>query len=140
MLAIVFGLIVAAVAIVAVLSTTKSAVVMDRSTPAGSVQAYLKAVLVGKDTEAAMWLSPTGTCTVSDIDRAYIANTARVLFVDSTTTASTSEVRLRVEIPSGSPLGDVMTEDHTVRLIKSGARWLITGIPWPLYDCGVYTK
>jgi hypothetical protein len=139
-LALVIGFIIVAVAVVAVLSSTKSAVVMDRSSPAGSVQAYLKAVLVGKDAEAAAWLAPGGVCTVTDIDRAYIVDTARVLLVDTTTTASTAEVRVRVEIPSGSPLGDVMTEDHTIRLIKSGGRWLITGIPWPLYDCGMHTK
>ena len=139
-LAVVIGLIIFAVVVVAVLSTTKSAVVMDRSTPAGSVQAYLKAVLVGKDAEAAMWLSPTGACTVTDIGRTYIVETARVLLINSTTTGSTAEVRIRVEIPSGSPLGVFMTEDHTVRLIKSDGRWLITGIPWPLYDCGMYTK
>lgn len=139
-LAIVIGLIIVAVAIVAVLSSTKSTVVMDPSTPAGSVQAYLKAVLVGKDAEAATWLAPGGVCTVTDIDRAYIVDTARVLLVDSITTGSAADVRVRVEIPSGSPLGDVMTEDHTIRLIKSGGRWLITGIPWPLYNCGMYTK
>lgn len=139
-LAIVIGLIIVAVAIVALLSSTKSAVVMDRSTPAGSVQAYLKAVLVGKDAEAATWLAPAGVCTVTDIDRAYIVDTARVLLVDSTTTGDTAEVRVRVEIPSGSALGDVMTEDHTIRLIKSDGRWFIMGIPWPLYDCGMYTK
>lgn len=140
MLAIVVGLIIAAVAIVTILSSTKSAVVIDRSTPAGSVQAYLKAVLGGKDAEAAKWLAPAGSCTVTDIERAYIVDTARVLLVDSTTTGSTSEVRVRVEIPSGTPLGDVMTEDHTFGLVKSDGKWLITGIPWPLYDCGMYTK
>lgn len=140
MLAIVVGLIIAAVAIVTILSSTKSAVVIDRSTPAGSVQAYLKAVLGGKDAEAAKWLAPAGSCTVTDIEKAYIVDTARVLLVDSTTTGSTSEVRVRVEIPSGTPLGDVMTEDHTFGLVKSDGKWLITGIPWPLYDCGMYTK
>lgn len=139
-LAIVIGLIVVAVAVVAVLSATKSAVVIDRSTPVGSVQAYLKAILVGKGAEAATWLAPAGTCAVADIDRAYIVDTARVLLVDSTTTGSIAEVRVRVEISSGNPLGDVMTEDHTIRLIKSDGRWLIKGIPWPLYDCGMYTK
>lgn len=139
-LAIIIGLIIIAVAILTFLSSTKSAVVMDRATPAGSVQAYLKAVLVGKNAEAAKLLSPAGACTVTDIDRAYIADTARVLLVDSTTEGTSAEVRVRVEIPSGSPLGDVMTEEHTFRLVNSGETWLITGIPWPLYDCGVLTK
>ena len=139
-LAIVIGLIIIAVAIVTVLSSTRSAVVIDRTTPAGSVQVYLKAVLAGKNAEAAKMLSPESACTVTDVDRAYIVDTARVLLVDSTTEGTTAEVRVRVEIPSGSPLGDFMTEDHTFRLVNSNGTWLLTGIPWPLYDCGVMTK
>jgi hypothetical protein len=139
-LVIVIGLIIIAVAIVTALSSTKSAVVMDRATPAGSVQAYLKAVLVGKNAEAAKLLSTDSACTVTDIDRAYVVDTARVVLVDSTTQGATAEVRVRVEIPSGSPLGDIMTENHTFRLVNSDGMWLITGIPWPLYDCGVPKK
>lgn len=139
-LAIVIGLIIIAVAIVTVLSSTRSAVVIDRTTPAGSVQLYLKAVLAGKNAEAAKMLSPESVCTVTDVDRAYIVDTARVLLVDSTTEGTTAEVRVRVEIPSGSPLGDFRTEDHTFRLVNSNGTWLLTGIPWPLYDCGVMTK
>jgi sugar lactone lactonase YvrE len=139
-LVIVIGLIVVAVAIVTVLSSTKSAVVLDRATPAGSVQAYLKAILVGKNAEAAKLLSPDSVCTVTDIDRAYVVDTARVVLVDSTVKRATAEVRVRVEIPSGSPLGDVMTKDHTFRLVNSEGAWLVTGIPWPLFDCGVSAK
>ncbi len=139
-LAIVIGLIIISVVIVTVLSSTRSAVVVDRTTPAGSVQIYLKAVLAGKNAEAAKMLSPESVCTVTDMDRAYIVHTARVLLVDSTTEGAIAEVRVRVEIPSGSPLGDFMTEDHTFRLVNSTGTWLLTGIPWPLFDCGVMTK
>lgn len=139
-LTVVIGLIIIAVAIVTILSSTKSAVVIDRSTPAGSVQVYLRAVFAGKNAEAAKMLSTESVCTVTDIDRAYIVDTARVLLVDSTTEGTTAEVRVRVEIPSDGPLGDFMTEDHTFRLVNSGGTWFITGIPWPLYDCGVMTK
>lgn len=134
------GLIIIAVTIVVVLSSTRSAVVIDRATPAGSVQVYLKAVLAGKNAEAAKMLSPESICTITDIDRVYIVNTSRVLLVESTTEGTTAEVRVRIEIPSGSPLGDFATEDHTFRLVNSGGTWLLTGIPWPLFDCGVITK
>lgn len=139
-LAIVIGLIVIAVAIVTVLSSTKSAVVIDRSTPAGSVQVYLKAILAGKNAEAAKMLSPNSVCTIDDIDRAYVVDTSRVLLVDSTTDGNTAEVRVRVEISSGGPIGDFMTEDHTLRLSKSSGSWLLTGVPWPLFDCGMVVK
>lgn len=134
------GLVIIAVAIVTVLSSTKSAVVVDRKTPAGSVQVYLKAILSGKNVEAATMLSPNSVCTIEDIDRAYVVDTARVLLVDSSTEGSTAEVRVRVEIPSGGPLGDFMTEDHTFRLSNVNGSWLLTGIPWPLFDCGMVKK
>jgi len=136
----VIGLVIIAVAIVTVLSSTKSAVVVDRKTPAGSVQVYLKAILSGKNVEAATMLSPNSVCTIEDIDRAYVVDTARVLLVDSSTGGSTAEVRVRVEIPSGGPLGDFMTEDHTFRLSNVNGSWLLTGIPWPLFDCGMVKK
>lgn len=139
-LAIVIGFVIIAVAIVTVLSSTKSAVVIDRTTPAGSVQVYLKAILAGKNAEAAKMLSPDSVCTIDDIDRSYIVDTSRVLLVDSTISGTTAEVRIRVEIPSGSPLGDFMTEDHTLRLGNTNGTWLLTGVPWPLFDCGVIAK
>lgn len=139
-MAIVIGVIIVLVAIVTVLSTTKSAVVIDRTTPAGSVQVYLKAILSGKNAEAAKMLSPNSVCTIDDIDRAYVVDTSRVLLVDSTTEGSTAEVRVRVEIPSGGPLGDFMSEDHTLRLSNASGSWLITGVPWPLFDCGLVVK
>lgn len=134
------GLIIVVVAVVTVLSSTKSAVVIDRSTPAGSVQVYLKAILSGKNGEAAKMLSTDSICTADDIDRAYVVETARVLLVDSSTEGTTAEVRVRVEIPSGSPFGDFMTEDHTFRLSSIDGTWRITGVPWPLFDCGMRTK
>ena len=139
-LAAVVGFIVLAVAIVSFLSATRSAVVINRATPAGSVQVYLKAILAGKNSQAAKMFSPESVCKVTDLDRAYIPNTARVLLVDSAIEGNTAEVRVREEIPTGVPLGDFATEDHTFRLIKSGSGWLITGVPWPLYDCGVLKK
>jgi len=139
-LALIIALIVIAVVVVSVLSTSKSAVVIDRTNPAGSVQVYLKAVLAGKNAEAAKMLSSESACTVTDLDRAYIVDAARVILIDSTTNGSAAEVRVRVEIPSGSPLGDFNNEDHTFRLTNSSGIWLLTGIPWPLYNCGVMPK
>ncbi len=139
-LAAILGFIIFAVVIVSFLATTRSALVLDRATPAGSVQVYLKAILTGKNSQAAKMFSPKSTCTVTDLDHAYIANTARVLLVNSAITGSTAEVRVREEIPAGGPLGDIATEDHTFRLTKTGGSWLITGIPWPLYDCGAVKK
>ena len=139
-LVVVIGIIVIVVAVVAVLSSTRSVVILDRTTPAGAVQVYLKAILGGRNTEAARVFSPQSLCRVADLDRAYIADTSRVNLLGSTISGTTAEVRVRVEIPSGSPLGDFMTEDHTFRLISSHGIWYLSGVPWPLYDCGVLIK
>lgn len=140
MLALIVGLIVIAVAIIVVLSSTNSPVGLSRSTPAGAIQAYLKAVLSGKNAEAAKVFAVDSTCTVTDLDRVYMVDTARVQLISSSIDGKTAEVRVRVEAPSPGPFGDFSTEDHTFRLINSGGTWLLTGIPWPLYDCGVLTK
>ena len=139
-LTIIIGLVIAAVAIVSILSTTRSTVVISPTTPAGAVQVYLKAVLDGKNAEAAKILSPDSVCKITDLDRVYVVNTPRVDLVSSMIQGITAEVRVKVEIPSGGPFGDFMTEDHTFRLVNSGGTWLLTGIPWPLYNCGVATK
>ena len=60
-LAVIVGFIISAVVLVSFLATTRSAVVLDRTTPAGSVQVYLKAVMAGKNTEAARMLSREST-------------------------------------------------------------------------------
>lgn len=139
-LAVVLGVVILAVVVITVLAATKSAVVIDRSTPAGSVQVYLKAILAGKNAEAAKMLSPASTCTIDDVDRAYVVDTSRVLLVDATTTGSNAEVRVRVEFPSDGPLRNFMTEDHTFHLSNSSGVWLLTGVPWPLFDCGMAAK
>lgn len=139
-LAVIIGFVILAVAVATLLSATKTAVVLDRSTPTGSVQIYLKAILSGKNVAAAKMLSPSSTCTIEDVDRAHVVHTARVLLLDATTNGGNAEVRVRVEIPSVDPLGDSMTEDHTFRLINMNRSWLLTGVPWPLYDCGMAAK
>lgn len=139
-LAIIVSAIIVIVAIVAVIASTRTAVVFARTTPAGSVQAYLKDVLVGKNSEAAKLFAPESACTVTDLDRAYILDTARVNLISSAIDGDTAYVRVVVENPMNGPFGASSTEDHTFRLIKSSDTWLLTGIPWPLYDCGTVIK
>ena len=114
--------------------------VIDKSKPAWAVQKYLEAVLAGRNSDAAMMISPESECTVVDIDRAYVNDNARVVLIDTSTNGNTAEVRVRVEFPSSGPFGATSTEDQTFRLTDSNGPWLITGIPWPLYNCGMVTK
>lgn len=139
-LAIALGVMILIVGTLAVLSSTRSAVVLDKGTPAGAIQVYLKTLLSGQNAQTAKMFSPESKCTVGDIDRAYVLHTTRVILIDSHIQGTTSEVRVRVEIPSGGPFGDFASEDHSFQLAKINGSWLITGIPWPLFDCGVLSK
>lgn len=140
MLAIILGVIVIFVVAVALYSATSSPVKIDRATPAGTVQVYLDAVIGGKTTEAATLLSPRSPCTATDLDRAYVNGTSRVDLLSSAIDGAIAEVRVRVEFSADAPFGNPMTEEHTFRLMNSGGKWLLDGIPWPLYDCGVNLK
>lgn len=139
-LAIVVGLIIIIGIVVAVLSSTRSVVTLDPGTPQGTVQAYLKAVLEGNNENAAKFFAQDSQCKVQDLDRAYVNKTARVDLVKTETTADTAQVWVRVDMSSGGPFDSSMMEDHTFRLVRTNGIWFLTGIPWPLYDCGVITK
>ena len=140
MLGIILSAILIIVAIVAIIAATRTATVFARTTPVGTVQGYLKDVLAGQNAEAAKLFAPESRCTATDLDRTYIVDTARVNLVSSMISGDTAEVRVAVEYPMNGPFGASWTQDHAFRLIKSSSTWLLTGIPWPLYDCGVLVK
>lgn len=139
-LAIIVGAIIVIVAIVAALAASRTATVFARTTPAGTVQAYLKDVLTGKNAEAAKLFAPESACTVTDLDQAYILDAAQVNLVSSTIHGDSADVRVVVENPMNGPFGASSTEDHSFRLLKSRDTWLLTGIPWPLYGCSTVIK
>jgi len=139
-LAIVIVTILIVVTLVAIFSTRRSAVTLNPATPQGTVQAYLAALLEGNNAKAAQYLAPESGCNVQDLDRAYVMHTARVVLVKTEVAGTGAQVWVSIEIPSGGPFETFNTEDHTFRLIGANGRWLLTGIPWPLYNCGVMTK
>ena len=140
MLGIILSAILIIVAIVAIIAATRTATVFARTTPVGTVQAYLKDVLAGQNAEAAKLFAPASRCTATNLDRTYMVDTARVNLVSSKISGDTAEVRVVVEYPMNGPFGASSTQDHAFRLIKSSSTWLLTGIPWPLYDCGMLVK
>ena len=113
---------------------------LDPKTPAGTVQSYLTALLKGDHLAAAKFFAPDSLCTVQDLDRVYSIDAARVVLVKREITGDTAEVSVKVEFPSGAPFETNMGEDHTFRLMRSGEQWLLQGIPWPLYDCGMIAQ
>lgn len=128
--------VIAVVALVVSVAVNKPSKQLDRSTPEGAVQAYLAAVVAGDFEAAAKWLDTKGNCTVDDLDRAYYVSDVQINLKSSTESSNSAVVKIGVENSNGDPFGGTFTEDHTLRLVKSANGWLISGIPWPMYECG----
>ena len=135
-LAIVVGVIAVIGVVAAVLSATRQVPKYEPGTPVGVVQAYLTAVIDG-DHQDAVELVTASTCTVEDLDRAYLPDDVRVVLRDSEVDGDAAQVKVDVVMLSGGPLeGSEYVEEHTFRLTRAGGQWLITGSPWPTYECG----
>lgn len=113
---------------------------LKSNSPEAVVQSYLTAVFDGKFDIAITSLIPTSTCTAEDLDRTYFQDSSQIHLRSSEDNGTTAQVNVDVETPDGSPFGGLMSEKHSYRLSKINGQWKISGIPWPLYDCGVRTK
>jgi len=134
---VVMALVALAVALVAiaVYAVTRPVKVWDRSTPAGTVQAYVTAVLDGDTVAAAGLFAADSPCAATDLDRAVVPGETRVDLIGTDVQGTQAQVRVRVVVdPGADPLGGG-GEERTFRLTRTGAGWRIDGIPWPLYDC-----
>lgn len=137
-LAIALGAIAVLALVAAVISAGRPTERFDAGTPEATVQAYVEAALDGRADEAARWLDPRGDCDVEDLDRAGLAGmtATRVVLADSRTSGDSATVEVELVFGSGGPFdSSEYREKHTYRLTRSQGTWLLTGIPWPLYDC-----
>ncbi|MGZ4436289.1 MAG: hypothetical protein ACXVWU_07955 [Nocardioides sp.] len=135
-LAIVVGLVAVVAVVAGVLAATRHASEYPRGTPAGAVQAYLSAVIDGDHQKAAGFLAPGSSCAVADLDRAPVPDEVRVVLRDTHVDGATAQVDVDVVLPSGGPFGGAdYSERQTFRLARAGQGWLITGIPWPMFEC-----
>ena len=142
MLAVVVGGMIVLAAVVLGLSTTRSTAEYDPSSPEGTVQAYVSAVVEGDYDEAGGLLAADSTCHVEDFDRIGTVDQVRVSLVDSQIETDTARVTVAVTTSAGGGPFDTSeyTENHILRLARSGQGWRISGIPWPLYTCGEGVK
>lgn len=128
------------IAVAAYLSSTRETKELSSSSPEGVVQLYLTAITEKKNDLAATYFSSDSTCNADDIDRAYVSQDYRVALVGTELTGDRAYVKVDVNFSTGGPFDSGYTENQTYRLIKNNGIWRITGIPWPLYDCGVINK
>jgi len=135
--------IVLATAIVVVVLNDTTQKKHDAKSPEGTVQNYLESIYAGDNLRAARYLSKTGFCTIEDLDMMDMMDghqKPRVLFDETSMMGNRAWVKVNAEFGSGGPMGNMMRESHTLRLVRFGAGWQLTGIPWPLRDCGVINK
>lgn len=137
---VVTSIIVALAVVVLVFSVGRNVTEYDATSPEGVAQSYLTAAFDGDFDRAADYFAPGEDCDADDLDRAYFQRNARISLIDSTVDGERARVRIAAEIPDGGPLGGFYREEHTLRLVRSNGTWLLTGIPWPLYDCNVPSK
>ncbi len=135
-LALVVGVI-TAIALVVVTVANKPATQLDRGKPEGAVQEYLTDVIAGDFDAAIKWVDPAGSCKIADLDASYFAKDVRISLVNTTETSTGAVVKVSIETPNGAPMGGYYSEEHVIRLTKTASGWLITGIPWPMYSCGM---
>lgn len=133
----VLAAIILVVAIVAVVVSNTTQKTYDVNSPEGAVQHFLEAIYAGDNLKASAYISSTSPCTADDLDLLGVQEKPRIYFTESTISGTNAQVKIDVELNAGSPLQNTTTESHTLRLVRFGTGWQITGIPWPLYDCGV---
>lgn len=134
-LAVIVAIVLLVGVITLVVSLGRNEVSYEPGSPEAAAQAYLRAALDGDFDAAAELLDPSSDCDAADLDRAYVPEMAGVNLLETVTDGDRSRVRIEVEYPSGGPFGDRGREEHTLRLVRADGTWLLTGIPWPLYDC-----
>ncbi len=132
-LAVVAVLVVALAVIAAIVSGGRDRPTLDATTPEGVVQLYVSALFEDDAPAAAKYLDPALNCADSLRD-AYIAESFRVAVVKTSTHEDAARVELQIEEGAGLLDGSWShREDFTLR--RDSGTWLITGEPWPLYEC-----
>lgn len=131
-LAIVAALVVALALIAAIVSNGRERPQLDASTPEGVVQLYVTALFDDDVPGAVKHLDPVLGCT-DPLPEAYISDVSWISVVKTTKNDDTAQVQLQVEEGSGLDGTWSHTENFTLRSVSG--TWLITGEPWPIYNC-----
>lgn len=131
-LAIVAALVVLLAVAAAVVSRGRERPTLDPATPDGVVQLYATA-LFDNDVEGALeYLDPDLGC-ADPLPEVYLPDAARLSVTDTATNGDTATVELRVE--EGGGWDSMWSHDQNFSLRRDEGTWLITGEPWPIYEC-----
>jgi hypothetical protein len=133
-------LVAAAAVLVVVITSSQQRTEFETGSPEWAVQNYLVAVFDGDTDKAAEFLAASSPCDVNDLDRARVQRNANIDLIRVNITGNTARVEINVEFSNSDLFNSSYVESHNYRLEKEGNSWLISGIPWPVYDCGVISK
>ena len=135
----VLGIVISSIVIVAlivVFSIKEPTAKLEKGSPEAAVQQYLNAIADRDFNHALTLLTTDSKCTLQDFNRAYIQDSLRISLSDVTSTATTDNVKVKIETSNGDPFGSTYAETQNLDLSKTDSDWKITGIPWPMYECG----
>lgn len=132
--------IIAVVAVIVAVSSGDSVKNLDSASPQGVVQKYLQHITDGRNDLAASHFSSDSKCTAEDIDRAYVSESLQISLLKSEIENETAIVKVSISYQSSVLGDDLSSESKSFRLKLENGEWKISGIPWPLYDCGVINK
>ena len=125
------------VAVVAgVLTATSQRPELQSGSPEAAVQQYLEAVIDGDAQQARERLDPDSKCTVDDLDRVMVSDVFEARLIDARSDGATAKVTVELQAGSAGLMSDRWIDRQTFYLKKSSEAWVITGTPWPMYECG----
>lgn len=127
-----------AAAVVTVLLAVRTTTELPDGSPEAAVQEYVQAVIDDDQEAVVALLSPESDCTPEDIDNAWVDEDVRVTLEEVHVSGGTARVEVRIAHGSSGLFPDEWTEEQDFRLEQVDGAWLITGQPWPYYECGLY--
>jgi hypothetical protein len=137
------GIVIAAVLVIALivaLASNNSTKTLNAGSPERIVQEFLQSLNDGRNDVAVKLLASDSSCSIQDIDRAYHSPSTEISLLESQITGNTAVVRVSVQRDPAAMMDTSSDEELTYRLVKNVNQWRISGIPWPLYDCGGVKK
>jgi hypothetical protein len=103
-------------------------------TPEATVQAFFKAMSERDSEEAIKYFVSDSPCELFELDRQSLSQEITIDLVESEVSSNEAKVKVRIRYSSNDMVSG-WKEDQVIRLVKESSAWLITGTPWPLYDC-----
>ncbi|MGC5584984.1 nuclear transport factor 2 family protein [Ornithinimicrobium sp. W1679] len=137
-LAIAVAVLVLLAVVAGVLSANRPRAELPEGSPEAVVQQYVTDVFARDLDAAAAHLDPDGECTVEDLEMAFLERDARVVLRSTDVDGDSATVRIELVHTDSAPFGgSEWTQEEVFRLADPGGGWVITGAPWPMFNCNL---